>query len=111
MSRDRRALEAPLNLEQNPKRVPHLPRWARASKLATPHAILRIGINLSWLVKLRWGAVVGQLVTIAFVDRAMGIPLPMTPLLGLVGLEAASNAAAALWLRERRRCRAGCCRR
>jgi two-component system, sensor histidine kinase RegB len=59
-------------------------------------------INLSWLVRLRWGAVVGQLLTIAVVDRVMGIPLPITPLLGVVGLEAASNAAAALWLRERR---------
>jgi two-component system, sensor histidine kinase RegB len=59
-------------------------------------------INLSWLVRLRWGAVVGQLLTIVAVDRIMGIPLPLTPLLGVVGLEAASNAAAALWLRERR---------
>ncbi len=59
-------------------------------------------INLSWLVRLRWGAVVGQLVTILLVDRVMVIPLPIVPLLGVVGLEATSNAAAMLWLRERR---------
>jgi two-component system sensor histidine kinase RegB len=59
-------------------------------------------INLSWLVRLRWGAVLGQLVTIVLVDRVMDIPLPIVPLLGVVGLEVTSNAAAMLWLRERR---------
>ncbi len=59
-------------------------------------------INLSWLVRLRWGAIVGQLLTIFVVDRTMGIPLPLTPLLGVVGLEAAGNAGAMLWLGERR---------
>jgi two-component system, sensor histidine kinase RegB len=72
--------------------------WEGGDAAATPD-----GINLSWLVRLRWGAVVGQLLTIGVVDRVMGIRLPLTPLLGVVGLEAVSNLALMLWLRERRR--------
>jgi two-component system sensor histidine kinase RegB len=48
--------------------------------------------NLSWLLRLRWGAVLGQLVTILVVRYAMGVALPLAPLLVIVGLEAMSNA-------------------
>jgi two-component system sensor histidine kinase RegB len=48
--------------------------------------------NLSWLLRLRWGAVAGQLVTILAARFALGIELPLAPLLGLVGVEALSNA-------------------
>ncbi|HEY2899200.1 MAG TPA: ATP-binding protein [Polyangia bacterium] len=53
-------------------------------------------INLPWLVRLRWGAVAGQLITIGVVRLGLGLPLPVGSLLVLVGVEAASNAAWAL---------------
>jgi two-component system sensor histidine kinase RegB len=56
-------------------------------------------INLSWLVRLRWGAVLGQLVTIAVVHQVMDIPLPLLPLLGLIALEAATNIVVLGWLK------------
>jgi two-component system sensor histidine kinase RegB len=54
----------------------------------------REGINLSWLVKLRWASMAGQLVTIAVVDGVMGIPLPLAPLVGLLGAGLATNVVA-----------------
>jgi two-component system sensor histidine kinase RegB len=48
--------------------------------------------NLSWLLRLRWGAVAGQLLTIAVVRFGMGVALPLVPLLALVLVEAISNA-------------------
>jgi len=58
-------------------------------------------INLSWLIKLRWGAAAGQAATILFVDFVMKVPLRLAPLLALVGLTALSNGALTLWLRRR----------
>jgi len=55
-------------------------------------------INFSWLVKLRWGAITGQLVVIAVVQQALGIRLPLGPLAVIIGIEAASNLACAAWL-------------
>jgi len=48
--------------------------------------------NLSWLQRLRWGAVAGQLITILVARFALDVELPLPPLLALVGLEALSNA-------------------
>ena len=48
--------------------------------------------NLAWLLRLRWGAVAGQLLTILGVRFAMGVALPLPPLLALVAVEALSNA-------------------
>jgi two-component system, sensor histidine kinase RegB len=59
-------------------------------------------INLSWLVRLRWGAMAGQLCTIAAARLVMDMPLPLLPLLLLVAVEAASNLGCYLWLRARR---------
>jgi two-component system sensor histidine kinase RegB len=57
--------------------------------------------NLPWLLRLRWGAVAGQLITIGIVHFAMDLPLPMAPLLGLLAFEALTNV---LWhLRRPRR--------
>src|SRR3954468_19256166 len=56
-------------------------------------------INLSWLVRLRWGAVGGQIVTITFVQAVMGIALPLAPLGVLVVIEVLVNLACLLWLR------------
>jgi two-component system, sensor histidine kinase RegB len=51
----------------------------------------RESINLSWLVKLRWASIAGQLVTIGVVQGVMGIHLPLAPLLGLLGFGLATN--------------------
>jgi two-component system sensor histidine kinase RegB len=59
-------------------------------------------INASWLIRLRWGAVLGQLLTILVVERLLNIRLPLGALLTVVAVEAASNAAAVLWLRSGR---------
>jgi two-component system sensor histidine kinase RegB len=50
-----------------------------------------IRTNLSWLLRLRWGAITGQLVTILVVRFAMDVALPLPPLLAIVGLEILSN--------------------
>jgi two-component system sensor histidine kinase RegB len=62
----------------------------------------RDGINLSWLVKLRWAATIGQLVTIGVVHEAMGITLRLGPLLGLIALSLATNVVAFAWTARRR---------
>jgi two-component system sensor histidine kinase RegB len=62
-------------------------------------------INLSWLIKLRWGAAAGQAATILFVAFGMNLPLPLGPLLGLVALAVASNLGVLLWLRSAREVR------
>ncbi len=55
-------------------------------------------VNLRWLIKLRWGSVAGQLATIFGVMSLVDIHLPLIPLLLIVSVEAASNAAVTLWL-------------
>jgi two-component system sensor histidine kinase RegB len=62
----------------------------------------RDGINLSWLVKLRWAAMIGQLVTIAVVHVGMGIELRIGPLLGLMAASLATNVVAFAWTARRR---------
>jgi two-component system sensor histidine kinase RegB len=51
--------------------------------------------NLPWLLRLRWGAMAGQLFTIAIVRYAMKLPIPIPPLMGLLACEALTNLA---WL-------------
>jgi two-component system sensor histidine kinase RegB len=62
--------------------------------ITSPHAI-----NLSWLIKLRWGAIAGQLVTITFAAAVLELPLFLGALGLIVALEAASNLGAWLWQR------------
>ncbi len=64
-------------------------------------------INFSWLVRLRWAAITGQLVVIAVVALGMRIPLPLAPLLAICGVEAASNVIGAGWLTRSPRVREG----
>jgi len=54
-------------------------------------------INLSWLLRLRWGAALGQLAVILASSRLLGVELPLAKMLGLVALGAASNLACGLW--------------
>jgi len=59
-------------------------------------------INFDWLIRLRWAAIAGQLITIGAVHLAMQLDIPIAPLLALVGVEIASNLACALLARRRR---------
>jgi two-component system sensor histidine kinase RegB len=59
-------------------------------------------INLSWLVRLRWGAVAGQLATVAFVSLVMEVRLSLAPLLAVIGFEVVTNALCLGWLRAGR---------
>lgn len=57
-------------------------------------------IQLSWLVRLRWLALGGQILLVSGVDVLLGIPLPWVALLGVLGTEAASNLVCA-WVANR----------
>ncbi len=50
-------------------------------------------INFSWLIRLRWGAIAGQVVTILAVSRWMGADLPLGPMFAIVALELVTNIA------------------
>ncbi|MDB4980023.1 MAG: Sensor histidine kinase PrrB, partial [Myxococcales bacterium] len=61
--------------------------------VAAPRAEALAPTHLAWLLRLRWGAIGGQLLTILVVRYGLGLALPMPPLLALLAFEAASNAA------------------
>jgi len=48
-------------------------------------------INLRWIVRLRWGAVVGQVVTILLAARMLHEALPVKALLGVCAALALVN--------------------
>ena len=58
-------------------------------------------INYGWLIRLRWSMVVGQLAAIVGVRFLLGLPLPLSPLLAIVAIEAVSNVGAAMLARRR----------
>lgn len=70
--------------------------------LEATEAAHRDGINLSWIVKLRWAAMIGQLVTIGVVHEGMGIQLQVVPLLALLALSLATNVFAFWWTNQGR---------
>src|ERR1043165_67731 len=49
--------------------------------------------NLSWLLRLRWAALAGQLLTIVFVRYVMRSPIPIGPLLGLLSISLLTSIA------------------
>jgi two-component system, sensor histidine kinase RegB len=49
-------------------------------------------ISLDWLIRLRWGAVLGQTLTVAVARGLLGTELPLARLLILIAVLAASNA-------------------
>jgi len=55
-------------------------------------------INLRWIVRLRWGAVAGQVITILFAARILREALPVAPLLAVCGALALVNLATHIWL-------------
>lgn len=57
--------------------------------MLTNHAL-----NFSWILKLRWGSIAGQLAVIALVRGVVEVPVPVAALLAIVAAEAGSN----LWL-------------
>ena len=57
-----------------------------------PKPDTEVQLGLSWLLKLRWGAVAGQLIALIVVRVFLELDLPYVPLLGLVSFTAASNA-------------------
>lgn len=67
---------------------------ARGAATRSPTAI-----TVAWLVRLRWGAIVGQVVTIAIAVFGLELALPLVPLALLVGTTVVSNG----WLAVRSR--------
>lgn len=61
----------------------------------------RNGLNFSWLMKLRWSSIAGQIATILAVYWLLAIPVPLVPLGVVVGIELISNVACALWFKRR----------
>lgn len=59
--------------------------------------------TLIWLLQLRWVAVLGQLVTVVVVAGVLRLPIPVWPLLTMIGLTAASNIGFGVWLSMLRR--------
>ncbi len=62
-----------------------------------PLAAERVRINMWWLLKLRRAAVVGQLITILFVERFLDVPLQLPPLMVLILLGLVVNLILQLW--------------
>jgi two-component system, sensor histidine kinase RegB len=54
-------------------------------------------LNFRWLIRLRWGAALGQLVLVLGAEAWLGIRLPVGVLLLVIGLELLSNAALSQW--------------
>ncbi len=72
---------------------------------AIPHStqIDRLEVNASWLLRLRWVAVVGQLLTIAVATFVIQVEFAASSLLLVVAFTAISNVAFAYWLRTHTR--------
>jgi two-component system, sensor histidine kinase RegB len=77
---------------------PHAPAVASfapvaADALARPAAASDQQLGLAWLLRLRWGAVVGQLLMLAIAHFVLAMELPYGVLSGLVAVAAATNLA------------------
>ncbi|MFO7179222.1 MAG: HAMP domain-containing sensor histidine kinase [Pseudomonadota bacterium] len=87
-------------LDATPKAAPSSadgPVVVRGRRAELAAADTEVELGLSWLLKVRWGAVAGQLVALAFVRFVLALDLPYLPLLGLVAFTAVSNAALTFW--------------
>ena len=54
-------------------------------------------LNMSWLIKLRWSSIAGQIGTILAVYFVLGVKVPVVPLSVLIGCELLSNVVCAVW--------------
>ena len=59
-------------------------------------------LGLRWLVRLRWGAVLGQVAALAFARRVLDAEVPVAPFVAIVLLTAVSNLGVAAYLRSGR---------
>ena len=57
-------------------------------------------INFSWLLKIRWAAVAGQLCTVLVVSLYLGVELPLVWLFSIISFAALTNAVLVLWFRR-----------
>src|SRR5262249_31908043 len=55
-------------------------------------------INLRWIVRLRWGAVGGQVITILLASRFLDSPLPYAAMFAVCGALALGNVGVQVWL-------------
>lgn len=76
--------------EPMPKRTPRSPSGGTGSSQ-------RLWVNLSWLIKLRWVACLGQLVVISVVMFALGVTLPFTPLSTVISVTVLTNIGLVAW--------------
>lgn len=74
---------------------------ARLLPSRRPPDVTAAGDNMRQLIQLRWLAVVGQFVTIHTVHHGFDVPLPVGPMLGVVGALVAFNLASLAALRRR----------
>jgi two-component system sensor histidine kinase RegB len=70
-------------------------RAGRARREAEPDRI-----KLSWLLRLHWGAILGQAAAVAVVQALRLVELPVLAMLALLALEALVNVALEVWLRR-----------
>jgi two-component system sensor histidine kinase RegB len=54
-------------------------------------------LNFRWLLRLRWGAALGQLALVLGAEALLGLRLPLTALLLVIGVGLLSNAALSRW--------------
>ncbi len=66
----------------------------------------RLAVNARWLLRWRWVAAFGQLVTILGARFGLGVALPVGPLLSIVGFTLATNAV--LWFAWKRQIQTKC---
>lgn len=71
----------------------------RAEREAT-RARDALAVNFAWLVRLRFGAVLGQALVIAGVELGMGLSLPLSALALVIALELAVNVWSVVHLRR-----------
>src|SRR5947208_16728732 len=57
-------------------------------------------INLRWIVRLRWGAVAGQVIAILLARHLVRAPLPVPSLLAVCAARAVANVRVHIWLQR-----------
>src|SRR2546423_5564155 len=57
-------------------------------------------INLRWIVRLRWGAVAGQVIAILLARHLVRAPLPVPSLLAVCAALAVANVGVHIWLQR-----------
>ena len=57
-------------------------------------------LNFSWLIKLRWSSIAGQVATILGVFFLLDIAVPLGPLFAVVGFQLATNLGCEIWFRR-----------